>query len=60
LGGLPELIGPEDGLLVPPDDEAAMAAALITVLGRRWKPRPPPGLQEMLDETEALYRAQAR
>lgn len=60
LGGLPELIGPEDGLLVPPDDEAAMAAAMTALLGRRWNPRPPRSLQEMLDETEAQYRAQAR
>jgi glycosyltransferase involved in cell wall biosynthesis len=33
IGGLPELVGPDWGRLVPPEDPAALAAAIIEVLG---------------------------
>ncbi|BCY15472.1 glycosyltransferase family 4 protein [Actinoplanes sp. L3-i22] len=34
VGGLPELIGPDNGLLVPPGDPDALATALNMLLGR--------------------------
>jgi glycosyltransferase involved in cell wall biosynthesis len=33
VGGLPELVGPDNGVLVPAGDAAALAAALASVLG---------------------------
>lgn len=33
VGGLPDLIGPECGRLVPPEDPAALAAAIVDVVG---------------------------
>jgi len=35
-GGVPEVISPESGLLVPPNDPSALAAALETALLRTW------------------------
>ncbi len=35
-GGIPEVISPESGLLVPPNDPAALATALETALQRDW------------------------
>lgn len=35
VGGLPELVGDDNGVLVPAGDPAALAAALDTLLGRR-------------------------
>ncbi|MDH6116442.1 glycosyltransferase involved in cell wall biosynthesis [Kitasatospora sp. GAS204A] len=34
VGGLPELVGPDNGLLVPPGDPGALASALGQLLGR--------------------------
>jgi glycosyltransferase involved in cell wall biosynthesis len=33
VGGLPDLVGPEWGRLVPPEDRAALAAAILEVVG---------------------------
>ena len=38
VGGIPELVNEANGLLVPPRDAAALAAALKTTLNRRWEP----------------------
>lgn len=36
VGGLPEIVRAESGLLVEPDDSPALAAALATALDREW------------------------
>ncbi|TAD89635.1 MAG: glycosyltransferase family 1 protein [Alphaproteobacteria bacterium] len=36
VGGLPDLIGPEDGMLVPAADPAALATAITASLSRPW------------------------
>jgi glycosyltransferase involved in cell wall biosynthesis len=41
VGGLPELVGPDSGRLVAPEDPAALAAAIVEVAGT-------PGLAEQL------------
>jgi glycosyltransferase involved in cell wall biosynthesis len=46
IGGLPELIGPDWGRLVPPEDPPALAAAVIEVLGT-------PGLVERMGRAAA-------
>jgi glycosyltransferase involved in cell wall biosynthesis len=46
VGGLPEAMAPGSGRLVPPEDPAALAAALIEVLGQ-------PGLAESMGEAAA-------
>lgn len=38
VGGIPEMIAPGDGLLVPPGDASALAGALAEALGRSWDP----------------------
>jgi glycosyltransferase involved in cell wall biosynthesis len=38
VGGVPELISSASGALVPPDDPAALAAALRETLARPWDP----------------------
>jgi glycosyltransferase involved in cell wall biosynthesis len=38
VGGVPELLRDENGVLVPPEDFAALAAALSGALDRRWDP----------------------
>lgn len=66
VGGLPELVGPDNGVLVPPGDATALAAALAGLLGRpdrlaalgagsaarsqRY------GVEEFLDALERHYR----
>ncbi len=46
VGGVPELVAPECGILVPPADPARLAAALDEALDRQW------------DETAIARRAQ--
>jgi glycosyltransferase involved in cell wall biosynthesis len=36
VGGIPELIEPHNGVLVPPSEPAALADALDQALGREW------------------------
>ena len=38
VGGVPELLTPATGLMVPADDPAALAAGLAEALGRAWDP----------------------
>ncbi len=57
LGGIPELVDPaRDGWLVPPDAPGALAAALGAACTTPRSPRPPPTLDEMVDQTLAVYR----
>ena len=35
VGAIPEMVGPDDGILVPPQDPAALADALEQALARR-------------------------
>jgi len=38
VGGIPEILPPEAGILVPPRDADALAAALRSALDREWDP----------------------
>lgn len=59
IGGIPELImDGVDGWLYPPGDVEALAQCIRTLLSRPpLTPRPPPSRADMLDATEAHYRA---
>jgi starch synthase len=52
VGGLPELVAPEFGRLVPPEDPAALATAVIEVIGT-------PGLAAKMGEAAAASAAEA-
>jgi glycosyltransferase involved in cell wall biosynthesis len=39
VGGLPELVGPENGILVPPRDPGALARAALALIGDRERRR---------------------
>jgi glycosyltransferase involved in cell wall biosynthesis len=38
VGGVPELLNDRNGIMVPPDDPDALAAAIATALQRKWDP----------------------
>ena len=38
VGGVPELLSDRNGIMVPPDDPDALAAAIATALQRKWDP----------------------
>ena len=38
VGGVPELLSDRNGIMVPPDDPDALAAAIAAALQRRWEP----------------------
>ena len=38
IGGVPELLSERNGILVPPDDPDALAAAITAALERKWDP----------------------
>lgn len=38
VGGVPELLSDRNGIMVPPDDPDALAAAISAALQRRWDP----------------------
>jgi glycosyltransferase involved in cell wall biosynthesis len=38
VGGVPELLSDRNGIMVPPDDPDALAAAITNALQRRWDP----------------------
>jgi len=38
VGGVPELLNPENGILVPSEDPGALARGLEAALGREWEP----------------------
>jgi glycosyltransferase involved in cell wall biosynthesis len=38
VGGVPELLNDRNGIMVPPDDPDALAAAITTALQRNWDP----------------------
>jgi glycosyltransferase involved in cell wall biosynthesis len=48
VGGVPELINPQNGILTPSEDPEAMACALIKALERPWNP------QELRGSVESL------
>jgi glycosyltransferase involved in cell wall biosynthesis len=52
VGGLPELVAPDFGRLVPPEDPGALAAAVIEVVGT-------PGLAAAMGEAAAASAAEA-
>jgi glycosyltransferase involved in cell wall biosynthesis len=38
VGGIPELLGPHNGIMVPSEDPAALARGMADALARRWDP----------------------
>lgn len=61
LGGLPELVGPTDGIQVPAGNVTALADALQTVLTRPpGPPRPPPALDGQADHLLRILAEAAR
>jgi glycosyltransferase involved in cell wall biosynthesis len=38
VGGVPELLSLRNGIMVPPDDPDALAAAITAALQRKWDP----------------------
>jgi glycosyltransferase involved in cell wall biosynthesis len=38
VGGVPELIGPSNGILVPPENPRELGCALAAALGKEWSP----------------------
>jgi glycosyltransferase involved in cell wall biosynthesis len=60
VGGIPELAGPENSILVPPSDPEALADALGRALAREWDPEALRGSvahHTWEDSAGALYQA---
>jgi glycosyltransferase involved in cell wall biosynthesis len=55
IGGIPEIVPEDAGLLYAPGDEGALAEAILAVLGRSWEPEPPLSFEAHLDRLLAVY-----
>jgi len=49
IGGIPEIVSAADGLLYPPGDVDALAAAIRIALARSWRPVAPQTFSAHLD-----------